>query len=115
MSYLAIRWKTVIDSAAVEAVLDGNDVEVTPATPEVSHEELDACYVEDDVSVVARNMADSVLSTQFEFFEVEISGRGTPTLHAVQIKTGTRAAAPKREIAEIEANNRVVGSTEVNA
>ena len=111
MNFLAVRWKTVIDTPAVDAVEDADGNEITPAVAEVSHEEIDSCYVEDDAATVARNLANPEIAKQFEYYEIETGERGAAVLHRVKVK-GTKPA-PAREVAEIESNGAVVGEAEV--
>ncbi len=118
--FLAVKKKTVVDQPFVAAqpeVLDTDGVTViTPAVPEqplVTHEEVDRAYVEDNAEQVAINLANDADGNgpNLDYYHIQFNGSNLiATLHPVSLKAGPRAAAPAREVVEVEAGGQDVGS-----
>lgn len=106
--FLAVQIRTVIDTP--EDPGDPTATPPVPPTPAVTHEEVDNTYLETDVTTIIRNL-ENPPENRIEYYEVQFNGPTfQATLHPVNLKAGPRAAAPAREIAELEANGQTVGS-----
>lgn len=96
-----------ITQAFVAAVPAVEAVAAVAEVTEVAHFEFQRMYLDDDV----KNMALQIeRGDHTDFYKVEMNGV-TPSLVPAALKTGPRRAAPAREVVEIEAGGKVVGST----
>lgn len=113
--FLAVTKKTVIDTPAMGEIFAQPDavppIVAVPAVPAVTHEEVDQTYIEDDSTTIARNLATGL---GIEYYHIVFDSGLVATLASVALKTGTRVAAPAREVAEIAAGGRDVGSAIVD-
>ena len=112
MMFLAVIRKKVIDVPFQAEIVE--DLTATPpdiAVPEVaekSHEEVDHIFLEDATTQIAKNINDGLLIDYYEISTAPITFAAT--LRLVTLKAGPRATASAREIVEIEANGKVIGS-----
>lgn len=73
--------------------------------------EIAKAFIEHDAGDVARNIEAGVA---VEYYAISLTPQNA-TLKKASIKTGPRAAAPAREIIEVEAGGQVVASAEIDA
>ncbi len=70
-------------------------------------------YVEDDPTMVAKNLAED---RGIEYYHIHLNpGTLLASIRSVNLKGGPRAAGRGREIAEVEVGGVVIGSAEVDA
>ena len=69
----------------------------------------DRVFLEDSSSIVA---ADIIAGKEIEYFHIALT-RGATTLNPVTLKGGARRAVAAHEVAEIIADGKIVGETEV--
>lgn len=115
--FLAITKKKVIDTPVQAAVPENLEADppvgAQAEVAEVSHLEVDQIYIEDAAAQVAANMESDVFAA--DYYEIKTDPLTlVVTLHSVSLKTGARTKAPAREIAKIESDGAVVGSTVVD-
>lgn len=120
--FLAIQIVQVIDVAFVEGVAEIPEIIADPEAeppvvgipgtpaiievPEVSHLEAGKIFIEPNEKDVVENVVKGV---SVEYYEID-AAPGSASLNSVAVKSGPRTRAPDREVVEIEANGRVVGS-----
>ena len=71
--------------------------------------EIGKIFVEGDANDVAKNLN---AGAEVEYYVVSLTALNA-SLKKCAIKTGVRVSAPDREIVEVEADGKVVGSTEI--
>lgn len=110
--FLAVVRVKVIDvpfqAEIVEDLTANPPVVGSPEVSEESHEEISNIFLEDASAQIAKNLAAGLLMDYYEIDTAPITF--AVTLHPVSLKAGPRATAPDREIVEIEASGKVIGS-----
>lgn len=90
---------------AIEAVAAAD------AVPEEAHFEFNRMYLDNDVRSIAAQIE---RGDYIDYYSVEVNGL-VPSLVPATIKSGPRRREPAREIIDIEAGGRVVGSAIIDA
>ncbi len=128
-NFLVVRKKTYVDQAfeaavpAVKAIkedlttdpiiLAEDAVKAVKEVPEITHDEVVQCFLENNHDAVAKHLADPDARPGFTYYSISFDKHLEPMLSGVREK-GQRVKAPIKHIMTIEDDDgNELGSTEI--